>query len=114
MTTSADRGDRLPSVGESFLGVDMAQGSTLDGVRLLAEIQTPDELTLRFSGWGFGGRLEPADSAEFLAEQMAQSTLHAEVPQDVRATFARAQKVFIYGLLEADSGVLAIVALISP
>jgi hypothetical protein len=76
--------------------------SELDGDQLLKAMLTPDETTLRFSGYGFGGRLMPRDSAEFLAWQMSQTALAEEIPDDVREVFARVQKVFIYGLLDYD------------
>jgi hypothetical protein len=80
----------------------------LDGDALLSALTAPDEMTLRFSPWGLGGRLRPQDSARFLVDQMAQCTLHDAVPDDIRANFARVQKVFIYGLVEYDLFTVAI------
>lgn len=59
-------------------------------------------MTLRFSPWGLGGRLEPPSSARFLAESLTYATLADDVPEDVRLNFERVCKLFLYGLLEYD------------
>jgi len=72
------------------------------GEQILRELREPDETTLRFSPWGFGGRLEPNSSAAYLAEMLSHATLAAAVPEDVRLSFDRVRTVFMHGLLDYD------------
>ena len=98
--------DPSSDVSDAEIGLRLptrpADPSELDGDQLLTAMVTPDETTLRFSGYGFGGWLQPHGSAEFLVWQMSQTTLADAVPKDVREIFARVQKVFVYGLLDYD------------
>jgi len=73
-----------------------------DGDRILEELRSADELTLRFNPWGFGGRLEPAASARYLSELLAYAALREGVPEDVRLNFERVRNVFLHGLLDYD------------
>jgi hypothetical protein len=74
----------------------------LAGEQILRELREADETTLRFSPWGFGGRLEPDSSAAFLAEMLSHATLGAAVPEDVRLSFDRVRSVFMHGLLDYE------------
>lgn len=74
----------------------------MDGDEILEELRRVDETTLRFSPWGFGGRLEPPSSARFLSESLTYAALVDAVPEDVRLNFERVRKLFLYGLLEYD------------
>ena len=57
---------------------------------------------MRFSSWGFGGRLEPSASAAFLSGLLRHATLVDAVPEEVRLNFERVRKVFLQGLLDYD------------
>lgn len=72
------------------------------GDEILNRLREADEATLRFSSWGFGGRLEPADSAAFLSGLLSHATLVDAVPADVRMGFERVHQVFLHGLLDYD------------
>ena len=72
------------------------------GQKILGQLREADEATLRFSPWGLGGRLEPADSAAYLAELMNHARLVDAVPEDVRLSFERVRTTFMYGLLDYD------------
>jgi len=67
----------------------------LDGATLLSALQEPDELTLRFSPYGLGGRLTPSDAARFQAASIARAVLVHEVPEDARNNFERARKLHL-------------------
>jgi hypothetical protein len=75
---------------------------SVDGEEILKRLREVDETTLRFSSWGFGGRLEPAASAAFLAHLLSHATLVEHVPEDVRLGFERVRTVFLHGLLDYD------------
>jgi hypothetical protein len=75
---------------------------SVNGEEILNRLREADETTLRFSAWGFGGRLEPADSAAFLSGLLSHATLVDAVPEDVRMGFERVHKVFLHGLLDYD------------
>ena len=72
------------------------------GEEILSELREADETTLRFSPWGFGGRLEPADSAVFLSGLLSHAVLVDAVPEDVRMGFERVRRVFLHGLLDYE------------
>jgi hypothetical protein len=74
----------------------------VNGEEILNGLRKTDESTLRFSPWGFGGRVEPADSAAFLSGLLSHATLVDAVPEDVRMGFERVRKVFLHGLLDYD------------
>lgn len=74
----------------------------MDGDAILGQLREADEATLRFSAWGFGGRLEPASSAAYLSDLLSHATLADAVPEEVRLSFERVRTVFLYGLLEYD------------
>lgn len=76
------------------------QSVDLDGADLLADLQRPDELALRFNPYGLGSRLAPEDAARFQAASIAQALLADDVPEDVRDNFERARKLHLYGVLE--------------
>ncbi len=69
---------------------------------ILQELQTPDEATLAFNSFGFGGRLQPEDAADFQAAAIARAVLAEDVPEDVRNNFERARKLHLYGVLEYE------------
>lgn len=73
-----------------------------DGDKVLHQLREVDETTLRFSPWGLGGKLAPADSAAYLAELMSHAQLADAVPEDVRLSFERVRTAFMYGLLDYD------------
>lgn len=75
---------------------------TTDGQRMLEEIRSVDETTLRFNAWGFGARLEPAQSADFLWASLSRATLVDVVSEDVRSNFERVRTLFLHGLLEYE------------
>jgi hypothetical protein len=75
---------------------------SVNAEEILNRLREADETTLRFSPWGFGGRLEPADSAAFLSGLLSHATLVDAVPEDVRMGFERVHKVFLHGLLDYD------------
>jgi hypothetical protein len=75
---------------------------SVNGEEILNRLTEVDETTLRFSAWGLGGRLEPADSAAFLSGLLEHATLADAVPEDVRLSFERVHKVFLHGLLDYD------------
>jgi len=72
------------------------------GEAMLDELRRVDETTLRFSPWGFGGRLEPSSSARFLSESLTYAALVDAVPEELRLNFERVRKLFLYGLLEYE------------
>lgn len=74
----------------------------VDGREILEELRRVDELTLRFSSFGLGGRMEPEASARFLFESLRRVVLADEVPEDVRLNFERVKRLHLYGLLEYD------------
>jgi hypothetical protein len=76
--------------------------SSDEGVELLAALRAPDERSLIFNPLGIGGRLEPADAALFSARLVERTTLHADVPDDVRQNFERLRTLFRYGVLEYE------------
>lgn len=71
-------------------------------IKSLQELQSPDELTLKFSPWGFGGRLEPEKAAKFQQEQIARCDLVPDVAEATRAAFDRLRRVYAYGILSYD------------
>lgn len=73
-----------------------------EGQKIFDLLCEPDETTLRFSPWGLGGRLDPADSAAYLAELMNHARLVDAVPEDIRLSFERVRTTFMYGLLDYD------------
>jgi hypothetical protein len=73
-----------------------------DGQMILDRLRQADDTTLLFSPWGFGGKLEPASSAAYLAELMSHTTLVDDVPEDVRLSFERVRTTFMHGLLDYD------------
>lgn len=75
---------------------------SVKGEEILNQLRKADETTSRFSAWGLGGRLEPAESAAFLSGLLSHATLVDAVPEDVRLNFERVHKVFLYGLLDYD------------
>jgi hypothetical protein len=75
---------------------------SVDGEDILNQLREADETTLRFSSWGFGGRLEPSASAAFLSHLLGHATLVDDVPEDVRLGFERVRAVFLHGLLDYD------------
>lgn len=68
----------------------------------LRDIQTADELALRFNSFGFGGRLDPEDAARFQAQCIANASLAEDVPPEVRDNFERARKLHLHGVLEYE------------
>jgi hypothetical protein len=68
----------------------------------LLELQRPDESALIFSSLGLGGRLEPADAADFQASTIARTVLAENVPDEVHDNFERARKLHLYGVLEYE------------
>jgi hypothetical protein len=79
-----------------------AQPRNPDGQNILDRLREVDETTLRFSPWGLGGRLDPADSAAYLAELMNHARLVDAVPEDIRLSFERVRTTFMYGLLDYE------------
>jgi hypothetical protein len=75
---------------------------SVDGEDILNQLREADETTLRFSSWGFGGRLEPSASAAFLSGLLSHATLVDAVPEEVRLGFERVRRVFLHGLLDYD------------
>lgn len=73
-----------------------------DGQEIFDRLRRADETTLRFSRWGFGGRLEPSSCAAYLAELMAHTNLVEDVPEDVRRSLERVRTTFMHGLLDYD------------
>lgn len=78
------------------------QSRNPDGQNILDRLREADEATLRFSPWGLGGRLDPADSAAYLAELVNHARLVDAVPEDIRLSFERVRRTFMYGLLDYD------------
>jgi hypothetical protein len=72
----------------------------LDGAKLLADLQAPDEMALHFGPYGLGGQLRPEDAARFQATCIAGAVLAEDVPTDVRRNFERARKLHLHGVLE--------------
>lgn len=73
-----------------------------DRTALLAGLQQPDDLTLRFNPYGLGGRLSPEDAAHYQTTTIGQAVLGQDVPEGVRANFERARKLHQYGVLEYE------------
>jgi len=71
-----------------------------DGEAILAELQRPDELTCRFSPYGVGALLTPADAARSHAACVARAVLADDVPGHIRDNVERARKLYLYGVLE--------------
>ena len=88
-------GRTRPEAADAWTGVVFPEARTL-----LASLQCPDELTLRFSPYGFGAVLSPEDAAAFQDASIAEAVLVEQVPDDVAANFARARQLFLYGVLE--------------
>ena len=84
------------------VGGIVGRSMNMNGEEILSELRQADETTLRFSPWGLGGRLAPADSAAFLSGLLNHATLVDDVPEDVRMGFERVRKVFLHGLLDYD------------
>ena len=61
----------------------------LDGVKLLADLRQPDEMTLRFGPYGLGGPLPPENVARLQAASIARAVLVEDVPQEVRGRSSR-------------------------
>ncbi len=69
----------------------------------LAALQTPDDATRYFTPWGLaGGLLQPEDSVRHLRGSLSRAQLAAQIPDEVRANFARLRKLFLYGLMEYE------------
>lgn len=69
---------------------------------VLDDLQLADERTLRFNPLGLGGRLTPGDAAEFQAANIADTVLAASVPEEVRANFERARRMYVNGVLDYE------------
>jgi hypothetical protein len=91
-----------PNGWSKSVSVIGGNGEVMNGDAILAELRRVDETTLRFSSWGFGGRLEPSSSARLLSESLTHAALVDAVPEDIRRNFERARRLFLYGLLEYD------------
>jgi hypothetical protein len=68
-------------------------------IKTLAELQQPDEGSLKFSPWGLGGRMDPADAARWQQQAVALYEISAQAPELTRLCFERARTVFSYGVL---------------
>lgn len=69
---------------------------------MLAELQTPDELSLIFNPIGLGSPISREDAAEHQAQMIERATLVQEVPLAVQENFERARKLHLYGILEYE------------
>jgi hypothetical protein len=78
------------------------ESESIDGAQILRRLREADETTLRFNSWGFGGRLEPEESATYLTDLLSHATLAHVVPEDVRLSYDRVRNVFMHGLLDYD------------
>ncbi|MFE0151060.1 hypothetical protein ACFWY5_28200 [Nonomuraea sp. NPDC059007] len=63
------------------------------------KLQQPDERSLRFSPWSFGGRMRPEDAAAFQQETVGYSDLVPQVCERVRTRFDQVRVTFSYGVL---------------
>jgi hypothetical protein len=71
-------------------------------IKTLAELQEPDERTLRFSPLGLGGRMRPEDAVDFQQHVVARHNLVAAVAEGTRQSFEQLRTIFGYGLLCYD------------
>src|SRR4051794_28304857 len=72
-------------------------------MRSLAQLQSPDERTLRFTPLGLGTRhrLTPESAADY-QQKLVDIPLADSVPRPVRDTFDRIRALHTYGVLSYD------------
>jgi hypothetical protein len=68
-------------------------------IKTLAELQAPDEGSLKFSPWGLGGRMDPEDAARWQQEAIARYELTVQAPETTRLSFERVRTIYSYGVL---------------
>ncbi len=75
----------------------------MDEPTTLVELLAVDDTTRNFSWWGLSGALlPPEDSLRYLRDSIERARMVAEVPENVRDSFERVRKTFLYGLVEYD------------
>jgi len=67
-------------------------------IHKLAELQQPDEASLRFTPWGLA-RMNPEDAADFQQRLIGQFELSGQVPETTRKSFERVRTIYSYGVL---------------
>jgi hypothetical protein len=67
-------------------------------IHKLAELQQPDEASLRFTPWGLA-RMSPEDAADFQQRLIGQFELSGQVPETTRRSFERVRTIYSYGVL---------------
>jgi hypothetical protein len=68
-------------------------------IKTLAELQQPDEGSLKFSPWGLGGRMKPEDAARWQQEAVARYEISVQAPETTRLSFERVRTIFSYGVM---------------
>lgn len=75
----------------------------MDEPTTLTELLTLEGLTRAFWPSGLSGtRMQPEDSLRYLRDSIALARLVDEVPEEVRKSFERVRKTYLYGLAEYD------------
>lgn len=88
----------------SSSAADSTAGRRPMEIRSFAELTSPDERTLRFTGLGLaiGGLLSPEEASEFQQTSVASAELVDAVPAKVRASFDRLRNFHSYGVICYD------------
>lgn len=78
-------------------------------IKTLAELTTPDPLTLRFtpSGFSMGGTMKPESSAQFQQQSIAAYDLHSSVAENTRKSFERLRILHSHGVLFYEAFAIA-------
>jgi|NGEPerStandDraft_6_1074524.scaffolds.fasta_scaffold110184_2 hypothetical protein len=82
----------------------------MDEPESFEDLLRPDELTLRFTPLEFATGsvvMRPEGSLRHLQESIGAAHLADEVPEDVRQSFDRLRKLYLYGVLDYDLFTLA-------